>query len=184
MTLDPAGLAHLRHELRTPLNHVLGYSEMLLEDAGDAGELVTALQRVRGEGRAVLAVVEDDAATRSLLERALTKAGWIVAEAENGRVALERIAESRPALVLLDLMMPEMDGFDFVAAVRDEPAWRSVPIVVITAKSLSAEDHERLNGYVARVLQKGALSRETLLGQVRDLVAASTHHGRRARRPA
>ena len=51
-------------------------------------------------------------------------------------------------------------------------------------KDLSAEDHERLNGYVARVLQKGALSRETLLGQVRDLVAASTHHGRRARRPA
>ena len=65
MTLDPAGLAHLRHELRTPLNHVLGYSEMLLEDAGDAGELVTALQHVRGEGRAVLAVVEESlAATR------------------------------------------------------------------------------------------------------------------------
>jgi adenylate cyclase len=65
MTLDPASLAHLRHELRTPLNHVLGYSEMLLEDAGDAGELVTALQQVRGEGRAVLAVVEESlAATR------------------------------------------------------------------------------------------------------------------------
>jgi adenylate cyclase len=65
VTLDPAGLAHLRHELRTPLNHVLGYSEMLLEDAGDAGELVTALQHVRGEGRAVLAVVEESlAATR------------------------------------------------------------------------------------------------------------------------
>ena len=60
--VDPAGLAHLRHELRTPLNHVLGYSEMLLEDAGDAGELVTALQRVRGEGRAVLAVVEESLA--------------------------------------------------------------------------------------------------------------------------
>ena len=65
VTLDPAGLAHLRHELRTPLNHVLGYSEMLLEDAGEAGELVTALQQVRGEGRAVLAVVEESlAATR------------------------------------------------------------------------------------------------------------------------
>jgi CheY-like chemotaxis protein len=75
--------------------------------------------------------------------------------------------------------MPEMDGFDFVAAVRDEPAWRSVPIVVITAKDLSAEDHERLNGYVARVLQKGALSRETLLGEVRELVAASAHRDRR-----
>ena len=72
-------------------------------------------------------------------------------------------------MILLDLMMPEMDGFDFVAAIRESAAWRSIPIVVITAKDLSAEDHERLNGYVARVLQKGALSRETLLGEVRDL---------------
>ena len=56
-----------------------------------------------------------------------------------------------------------------------------MPIVVITAKDLSPEDHERLNGYVARVLQKGALSRETLLAEVRDLVAASVSQ-RRARR--
>jgi class 3 adenylate cyclase/CheY-like chemotaxis protein len=62
MTLDPSGLAHLRHELRTPLNHVLGYSEMLLEDAPESGDLVPALQRVRAEGRAVLAVVEDSLA--------------------------------------------------------------------------------------------------------------------------
>ena len=85
------------------------------------------------------------------------------------------------AKILLDLMMPEMDGFDFVAAVRADAAWRAVPIVVITAKDLSPEDHERLNGSVARVLQKGALSRETLLGEVRDLVAASASQ-RRARR--
>jgi signal transduction histidine kinase len=58
MTPDPASLAHLRHELRTPLNHILGYSEMLLEDAGDA-ELAAELQRIRGEGRALLAVVEE-----------------------------------------------------------------------------------------------------------------------------
>ena len=74
-----------------------------------------------------------------------------------------------------------MDGFDFVAAVRADSAWRALPIVVITAKDLSPEEHERLNGSVARVLQKGALSRETLLGEVRDLVAASASQ-RRARR--
>jgi class 3 adenylate cyclase len=62
MTLDPSSLAHLRHELRTPLNHVLGYSEMLLEDAPDSSELVPALHQVRVEGRAVLAVVEDSLA--------------------------------------------------------------------------------------------------------------------------
>jgi CheY-like chemotaxis protein len=81
-------------------------------------------------------------------------------------------------VVLLDLMMPEMDGFDFVAAVRADAAWRALPIVVITAKDLSPEDHERLNGSVTRVLQKGALSRETLLGEVRDVVAASARRGR------
>ena len=70
-------------------------------------------------------------------------------------------------------MMPEMDGFDVVAAIQGNAAWRAIPIVVITAKDLSPEDHERLNGYVARVLQKGALSRETLLTEVRDLVVAS-----------
>jgi signal transduction histidine kinase len=58
MNPDPASLAHLRHELRTPLNHILGYSEMLLEDAGDA-ELAGELQRIRGEGQALLAVVEN-----------------------------------------------------------------------------------------------------------------------------
>ena len=84
-------------------------------------------------------------------------------------------------MILLDLMMPEMDGFDFVAAIRENAAWRSIPIVVITAKDLSPEDHERLNGYVARVLQKGALSRETLLAEVRDLVAASARLGRERR---
>jgi CheY-like chemotaxis protein len=76
-------------------------------------------------------------------------------------------------------MMPEMDGFDFVAAVRADSAWRSLPIVVITAKDLTPEDHERLNGYVARVLQKGALTRDALLGEVRDLVAASAGRARR-----
>ena len=76
-------------------------------------------------------------------------------------------------MILLDLMMPEMDGFEFVAELRADAAWRAIPIVVITAKDLTPEDHERLNGYVARILQKGALSRETLLAEVRDLVAAS-----------
>ena len=85
------------------------------------------------------------------------------------------------------VMMIPIPARGVFKAVHGVDAARTVPgiqDVVITAKDLSAEDHERLNGYVARVLQKGALSRETLLGQVRDLISASTHHGRRTRNPA
>jgi len=69
MTPDPASLAHLRHELRTPLNHILGYSEMLLEDAEDGGELAAELRRVRGEGRALLAVVEESLSAARVEDR-------------------------------------------------------------------------------------------------------------------
>ena len=122
-------------------------------------------------------VVEDEAATREMLRRALEKEGWAVSEAENGRAALERMAKDPPGLILLDLMMPEMDGFQFMDEVRKNEAWRSIPIVVVTAKDLTVEDRLRLNGYVEKILQKGAYSREALLAEVRDLVAASVRRG-------
>jgi len=78
---------------------------------------------------------------------------------------------ARPALILLDLMMPEMDGFEFANRVRQHPEWRSIPIVVMTAKDLSAEERQRLNGSVETILHKAGSSREALLDQVHDLVA-------------
>ena len=113
-----------------------------------------------------------------MLGRGLAKEGWGVVEAVNGREALERLAEHRPELILLDLMMPEMDGFAFIEALRHQEAWRSIPIVVITAKDLTPDDHRRLNGYVERILQKGAYSPEELLREVRDLVTAHVRSGR------
>ncbi len=123
-------------------------------------------------------VVEDDADTREMLWRMLTKEGWAVTEATNGRVALERVAASQPELILLDLMMPEMDGFAFLEALRQQAAWRSIPVVVVTAKDLTPEDRQRLNGYVERILQKGAHSREELLREIHDLVAVYVRSGR------
>jgi CheY-like chemotaxis protein len=117
-------------------------------------------------------VVEDDADTRDMLRRMLTKEGWAVTEATNGRVALERVAASPPELILLDLMMPELDGFAFIEALHQQDAWRSIPVVVVTAKDLTPEDRQRLNGYVEQILQKGAYSREALLTEIRDFVAA------------
>ena len=103
---------------------------------------------------------------RSILE----KEGWKVSEAENGRAALESMQRLRPNLILLDLMMPEMDGFEFAEQVRQHDEWRSIPIVVLTAHDLSAEERRRLNGYVEKILQKAGDSREALLQQVHDLL--------------
>ncbi|HEY2987645.1 MAG TPA: response regulator [Candidatus Binatia bacterium] len=118
-------------------------------------------------------IVEDDAGMSAMLRRRLEKEEWTVVEAENGRIGLERMEKSRPELILLDLMMPEMDGFQFLEEVRKREAWRSIPVIVMTAKMLTAEDRQRLNGSVEKILQKGACSREELLREVHDLVAAS-----------
>ena len=120
-----------------------------------------------------LLVVEDDGGMRDMLRRRLEKEDWTVIEAENGRVALERMNQKKPELILLDLMMPEMDGFEFLEEIRKREDWRAIPVIVVTAKELSAEDRQRLNGSVAKILQKGAYGREELIGQVRDLVVAS-----------
>jgi PAS domain S-box-containing protein len=116
-------------------------------------------------------MVEDDPATRALTRKILEKEGWKVTDAENGRQALECMERELPSLILLDLMMPEMDGFEFADRVRQRPEWRLIPIVVVTAKDLSAKERRRLNGSVESILQKASGSREALLKQVRDLVA-------------
>ena len=95
----------------------------------------------------------------------------------NGRVALDTLRASPPGVIVLDLMMPEMDGFEFVAAVRGNEAWRNIPIVVVTAKDLSAEDHQRLNGYVDRVMQKSATELGALLRELAQMLPHSIERG-------
>lgn len=117
-------------------------------------------------------IVEDDVVTREMFRRILEKEGWAIAEAENGRSGLEQINDCQPDLILLDLMMPQMDGFQFIAELRRKPEWRSLPIVVITAMDLTPADRLRLNGYVEQILQKTAYSCDQLLQEVKDLVLA------------
>ena len=119
----------------------------------------------------ILFVDDNDLGCMPLLG-ALSKEGWAVTEAANGREALERLAEAKPELILLDLMMPEMDGFEFLTEVRRHPDGRSIPVVVLTAKDITPEERLRMNGSVEKTLQKGAYGREELLGEVRSLVAA------------
>jgi len=155
------------------LGYALGAADYLTKPV-DWDRLAAILQKYRcAHPPCTVLVVEDDADTRDMLQRLLTRENWAVTEATNGRVALERMAESQPELILLDLMMPEMDGFAFLEALRQQDAWRSIPVVVVTAIDLTPEDRQRLNGYVEQILQKGAYSREELLHEIYHLVAAA-----------
>ena len=122
-------------------------------------------------------VVEDDESSRAMQRRVLEEIGWEISEAENGAVALERVVERKPDLILLDLMMPVMDGFDFVLALRQDRENRSIPIIVVTAKDLTDGDHQRLRGGVQHIIDKGAFTQDELLNQVRSMVATSVEPG-------
>jgi signal transduction histidine kinase/CheY-like chemotaxis protein/ligand-binding sensor domain-containing protein len=115
-------------------------------------------------------IVEDDERTREMLRRTLQKEGWEVREAANGRLGLEQLTHGVPGLILLDLMMPEVDGFGFMQELRKRPECAHVPVIVITAKDLTEEDRRRLSGEVARILGKDSTSREQLVAEVRQFL--------------
>ena len=166
------------------LGYALGAADYLTKPI-DRKRLTSVLKKFRHEpiGGVVL-VVDDDPVGRQMVAQMLENDGWTVTEAENGRVAFDRLAEARPDLILLDLMMPEMDGFEFAHELRQNPRWRDLPILVVTAKDLSDDDRRRLNGQVLGVLQKGAYTREELLGEVRRELADRVRRGVRSRAAA
>ena len=154
---------------------VLGATEYLVKPI-DRKLLMQALDKYRSDkGKGNVLVVEDDEPTRSMVQAMLQKDGWDVAVAENGRVALDRVSRHQPTAIILDLMMPEMDGFEFVHHLRHKTEWREIPVVVVTAKDITAEDRIRLTGYVEKILQKGNYSKEQLLQEVHTLVASNIH---------
>jgi CheY-like chemotaxis protein len=149
------------------IGYALGAADYLTKPF-DREKLVLALRRFRqGSSPRPVLVVEDDPATREVVRRALERDGWIVTEADNGRRALESLSRSVPDLIVLDLMMPEMDGFEFVTELRRSEAGRRIPVVVVTAKDITAEDRKRLNGQVRRIFSKGSFSREELTAELR-----------------
>ena len=151
----------------------LGATDYLTKPV-DRDALVKALKRYRCErGSCPVMVVEDDADTRALLARTLQKDGWAVNEAANGREALDLMERQAPGLILLDLMMPVMDGFEFLHEMRQHEAWQNIPVIVVTAKDLTPEDQRKLNGSVEQILAKGSYGREQLIQNIRRLVAAS-----------
>ena len=115
-------------------------------------------------------VVEDEPDTRTMLCRMLENSDWQVRSAENGLQALESITHHQPSLIVLDLRMPVMDGFEMIAELQKHEDWRKIPVVVVSAKDLTPEDRHRLEGHVEKILQKGDFAREDLLREVQNTV--------------
>jgi CheY-like chemotaxis protein len=160
------------------LGFALGATDYLSKPI-DRKRLVALLEKFNRRSPDIqgnILVVEDHDSTREMVRRTLEKAGWKVAEAANGKIALQVLVDYHPDLILLDLTMPEMDGFQFITEMRKNPVWQSIPVVVITAKTLTESERQHLNGYVERVLQKGSYSRESLLREVRELVVTYVRH--------
>ncbi|MFN0066357.1 MAG: response regulator [Limisphaerales bacterium] len=143
----------------------LGATDYLVKPV-DRERLLAILRERCGRAGGSALLVEDDDATRAMVRQALEREGWHVTEAANGRIALAALAAARPDVIVLDLIMPEMDGFELLAEMRGRAEYRNIPVLVLTAMTLSAEDHRRLNGAVERVVQKRGQTRDELLQEI------------------
>jgi signal transduction histidine kinase/DNA-binding response OmpR family regulator len=143
--------------------YALGAADYLVKPV-DRSKLIETLTNICGSisGKALL--VDDDEVVRRSVRHALAPIGWQVSEAENGQVAIEALATAHPDVIILDLMMPKMDGFQFLDELRSRPDWQDIPVVVITAKDLTEQDRARLNGGVERIIQKS--DRDEMLRQL------------------
>jgi signal transduction histidine kinase/CheY-like chemotaxis protein len=148
----------------------LGAAEHLTKPV-DPKELLRLLARVQWSARTPdVLIVDDDRATRDVLRRALVKEGWMVREAANGAEGLDQLTKAKPAVMLLDLIMPEMDGFEVMREMRLNPVWRDIHVVIVTSKDLSRDELEWLRGHAMDVFQKGAYGRAELITAVRGMI--------------
>jgi CheY-like chemotaxis protein len=177
----PVILVTLSHEAELGVS--MGAVDYLIKPV-QPPKLVAAVQRWLGQSTANvgLLVVEDDDDLREIMQRTLSGAGYDVQLATNGLEALQRVKEAHPDLVLLDLMMPEMDGFEFLHHLRNDPKYSQLPVIVSTAKELTDEERALLHTSAQKVIQKVAHSRAELLHfvekQVGELLASSANSTR------
>ncbi len=143
----------------------LGAADYLVKPV-ETSRLINVIRKHCKALPATVLVVEDDADLRELTRRMLLGAGHIVREAGNGKEALAALERGRPDLILLDLMMPEMDGFTFIDELRAQPAYADLPVIVVTAKMLSPGERDHLASATQRILRKGDYSTQDLMGAV------------------
>ena len=148
--------------------YALGVADYLVKPV-DRTKLLETLTNICGSTAGKALLVDDDEVVRRGVRQALEPIGWQVTEAENGQVAVEAITAARPDVIILDLMMPKMDGLEFLDELRRRPDCQDIPVVIITAKDLTQEDRDRLNGGVERIIQKS--DRDEMLRQISREVA-------------
>src|SRR5262245_25398491 len=155
----------------------LGAAEYMVKPV-DRDRLLKLLRTICGRQPGRVLLIEDDEVTRAVIHQILSQDGWTIDQAENGRIGLERLAAAVPDVIVLDLMMPEMDGFEFLAELRSRPDLRDVPVLVVTAKDLTEDDRCRLNGGVERVILKRGSDPDELLSELRRALATSVERRR------
>ena len=158
----------------------LGAAEYMTKPV-DRERLISLLHGISTTTARKVLLVDDDEIMREAVRRALEHEKWEVGEARNGRDALERVAAGVPDVIVLDLLMPEMDGFEFLVKLRQRPEWHDIPVLVVTAKDLTVEEHRRLSGDVERVMQKNASELGELLRELGRVLPRSIERGHQAK---
>ena len=153
----------------------LGAADYLVKPV-DRKRLTALLRRICGSTGGRVLIVDDNDLDRQQMSSAIEQDGWIVVEAKNGRAALDRLAAVGPQVVILDLMMPEMNGFEFLNEFRRHAEWRDIPVVIVTARDLTAEDRIRLTGGVEGIIPK--TERDEMLEELRGTLARCTERRR------
>lgn len=149
----------------------LGAADYLIKPV-DRDDLTRTVNRcLRKQGHKSILIVDDDADARKLTRLILENEAFSVIEAENGHLGLMRVAEKIPACILLDIIMPGMNGFQFLDELVKKTEWRAIPVIALTAIDMDGDERIRLEGRVEQIIQKGAYSIDQILKEVRGVMA-------------
>jgi signal transduction histidine kinase/DNA-binding response OmpR family regulator len=155
------------------LAQTLGAVDYLAKPVDKERLLKVVDKHIARSARGPILVIEDDPDTLEITCNLLVQAGWSVQAAENSIEAIEIIEKSPPMLILLDLMMPEMDGFEVIKKLRYHPQWQLIPIIVITSVELSTSEYAQLSKQVQNIFQKGKYELQDLLNEVNEVISSS-----------
>jgi CheY-like chemotaxis protein len=152
--------------------YVMGATDCLTKPV-KREKLVSILEKyhLSDDSQKLVMVVDDEDFLRQAMAAMLELEGWRVVQAENGQVALEHLTNKKPSLILLDLNMPVMDGFEFLEKLQENEHWRAIPVIVLTAKQLNSEEQAHLNSYVQSIFQKESYDKSELVLRVHNIIA-------------